>query len=77
MKKSVWDVLTNIAVFFKWFYIVCGIGIIVLLSVIITFNSCKPKADIIYYNDGLYIYIITEDDEAHIIGLTDKGKEQE
>ena len=88
MKKSVWDVLTNIAVFFKWFYIVCGIGIIVLLSV--TFNSCNEKEnDISIYGDFLYNIVYYDksgnkvsknkgfSSEIRILGLSEEGKKKE
>lgn len=78
MKKSFYDRLVDIVVALKWVYIILLISALGYLAWLIFFySSCVPKNEIIYYNDDYFIYRVIENNEIYIMGLTDKGKEQE
>jgi uncharacterized repeat protein (TIGR02543 family) len=78
MKKSFYDRLVDIVIALKWVYIILLISALGYIAWFIFFySSCVPKNEMICYNDDYFIYRVEENNKIYIIGLTDKGKEQQ
>ena len=78
MKKTFVDRFFTAVAVIKWVYAALLIfALAFFVWLILFYDSCVVKNKVICHNDEYFIYRVTEDNKVHVIGLTDKGKEQE